>query len=67
MIIIICDRYVLHDVAVPAFSHCVDSLALNVGTPEETWLLFHNGDGMPRACGEGTPDCDTKPLQWLAR
>jgi hypothetical protein len=58
--------YTLVNAAVPAFSHCVDSLALNVGTANETWLLFHNGDGMPRACQCGSPDCSSKPLQWLA-
>ena len=56
--------YARVDVAVPQFAHCVDSLVLP-GTPP-TWLLFHNGDGQPRACGIGSPDCDQKPLEWVA-
>ena len=55
--------YTRQGIAIPAFSHCVEPVLL---PDRKTWLLFHNGDGTPRACGTGGPDCDGKPLQWLA-
>jgi hypothetical protein len=53
-------------VAIPAFSHCVDPVLIRSGPHNGTWLLFHNGDGMPRDCGGGSPDCPQKPIEWLA-
>jgi hypothetical protein len=55
------------EVAIPAFSHCVDPVRIPAGPSNGTWLLFHNGDGMPRQCGEGTPDCPEKPIEWVAQ
>lgn len=51
-------------VAIPSFAHCVDTVRLADGR----WLMFHNGDGAPRAnCGGGSPDCPRNPAgQWLA-
>eukprot|EP01047_Picozoa_sp_COSAG01_P020695 COSAG01_NODE_1183_length_11346_cov_263.800302_3_plen_299_part_00 len=56
--------YTRHEVAIPSFSHCVDTVRLADGR----WLMFHNGDGAPRAgCGGGSPDCPRHPDgQWLA-
>ena len=50
--------------AIPAFSHCVDPVRL----PDGRWLLFHNGDGASRkGCAMGSPDCPLNaPGQWLA-
>jgi hypothetical protein len=59
--------YVRTEVAIPAFSHCIDPVRISAGPHNGTWLLFHNGDGQPRACGEGTPDCDQKPIEWVAQ
>ena len=54
--------YTRAGVAVPVFAHCVDTVKLANGT----WILFHNGDGQPRACGFGSPNCDSMPLEWVA-
>lgn len=51
------------EVAVPDYAHCIDPVRLKDGT----WLLFHNGDGISHeGCGQGTPDCPTRPVDWVA-
>ena len=52
-------------VAVPPYAHCVDPVRLR-SPHNDTWLLFHNGDGMSRGCAGGSPDCTKQPIQWLA-
>ena len=59
-------------VAIPAYAHCVDHVRVRAPRVRgekntDVWLLFHNGDGAPRQCGEGTPDCEKEPLKWLAQ
>ena len=59
--------HVVADVAIPTFASCVDHVTLNdTQTGEELYVLFHNGDGQPRACSVETPDCSQKPIGWIA-
>ncbi len=50
-------------IAIPAYAHCVDVQKVNASL----WLMVHNGDGLPRACGFGSKDCPKQPLEWLAQ
>ena len=49
-------------IAIPAYAHCVDVAQVN----ENLWIMVHNGDGLSRGCGFGSPSCPQQPIEWLA-
>jgi hypothetical protein len=54
------------DVAIPVLATCVDHIKVNDSYGVERYVMFHNGDGEPRACDVGAPNCSSLPLEWIA-